>query len=132
MAKAKANLDWLSKAQRQLNKDSAFRKLGSTDLKLGLLIGDDARLITFEAFEISTVEELDSNDLRDADLVINMLPRDWNSYLRKRKTGKAPTLLSIDLNSPVVYAQTPLKRLMLERYNLSIQMFIDRGAKLAA
>ena len=95
MAKAKPNLDWLTKAQRQLNRDSEFRKLGSTDLKLGLLIGDDARLVTFEAFEIADVRDLDPQDVRDADLVINMSPKDWNAYLRKRKAGKAPSIMSV-------------------------------------
>lgn len=132
MAKAKPNLDWLTKAQRQLNRDSEFRKLGSTDLKLGLLIGDDARLVTFEAFEIADVRDLDPQDVRDADLVINMSPKDWNAYLRKRKSGKAPSIMSVDLDTPVIYAQNPLKRLLLERFNLSIQAFLDRGAKLAA
>jgi hypothetical protein len=132
MAKAKANFDWLAKAQQQLNKDPAFRKLGSTDLKLGLLIGDQARLVTFEAFEIADVAELNPDDMRDADLVINMSPKDWNAYLRKRRTGKAPSLMSVDLDDPVVYAQNPLKRILFERYNLSIQALIDRGAQLAA
>ncbi len=132
MAKAKANLDWLTKAQRQLNKDSAFRKLGSTDLKLGLLIGDVAHLVTFEAFEISSIRGMDPNDVRDADLVINMSVRDWNAYLRRRKAGKAASLLSVDVETPVVLAQNPLKRLLFERYNLSIQAFVDRGATLAA
>lgn len=132
MARAKANFDWLSKAQRQLNKDSAFRRLGSTDLKLGLLVGDQARLVTFEAFEIADVTELDPNDMRDADLVVTMPPKEWNAYLRQRKAGRGESLMSVDLDTPVVYAQNPLKRILFERYNLSIQALIDQGAKLAA
>jgi hypothetical protein len=130
--KTKANFAWLSKAQRQLNKDSAFRKLGSTDVKLGFLVGEVAHLVTFEAFEISSIRAMDPNDVRDADLVINMSPRAWNAYLRQRKAGKAPSLMSVDVDTPIVYAQNPLKRLLFERYNLSIQAFVDRGAKLAA
>ena len=132
MARAKANFSWLEAAQRHRNDDSAFRKLGSTDMKLGLVIGDEARLVVFEAFEISQIGDLDPHDVRDVDLVIRMTPRDWNAYLKKRAQGKGPTLLSLDLDSPVVYARNPLKRLLFERFNLSLQMFIDSGARLAA
>ncbi len=132
MARAKANLDWLAKAQKSLNGDPAYRKLGSTDVKLGFEIGEAAKVVTFEAFEITDVADVDAPDLRDADIVIRMSPKDWNAYLRKRKAGKGPTLLSLDLESHVIQAANPLKRLMLERFSTSLQAFIDKGAQLAA
>ena len=132
MAKAKANLDWLSAAQEALNTDSAYRKLGSKDVKLGLSIGDQARLVTFEAFEIASIDEVSAIGLRDADIVLEMSARDWNAYLRKRAKGKGPSLLTLDLDTRVITGRSPLHRLKLERYNLSLQAFIDKGAELAA
>lgn len=132
MAKAKANLDWLSAAQEALNGDFAYRKLGSTDVTLGLSIGDQARLVTFAAFEIASIIEVSAMDLRDADIVLEMSAKDWNAYLRQRAKGKGPSLLTLDLDARVITGRSPLDRLKLERYNLSLQAFIDKGAELAA
>ena len=132
MAKAKANLDWLEQAQAAVNDSPAFRRLGSTDVTLGLAVGDESRLVTFEAFEVAQVSTVGANDLRDADIVIEMSAKDWNAYLRQRGKGKGPSLLTLDLDAGVVKSASPLLRLKLERYNLSLQMFLDTGAALAA
>lgn len=132
MSRARPQLDWLAEARQALNADPAFRKLGSADFRLGLVLGDEARIITFEAFQIGAVDDADPADMRDADIVIRMTPRDWNAYLRKRARGKGETLLSLDLSAHVVDARSPLKRLMLERYNRTIQTLLDRGAALSA
>ena len=70
-------------------------------------------------------------DLRDADLVLTMSPRDWNAYLRSRARGRGPSLLSLDLTERVFEAANPLARTLLPRYNLSLQAFVDTGARLA-
>ena len=134
MPRATPRLDWLDAARHELNADPAFRKLGSTDVRLALAIGDVAKLVSFEAFEIAAVEDLEEADLRDADLVIRMSPKDWNAYLRKRARGAGPSLLTLDLETPggIVGAANPLKKLLFERYNRSLQAFVDRGARLAA
>ena len=132
MAKAKPNLDWLEDAGEALAGDPSFRKLGSTDMVLGLAVGDAARLVRFEAFEIADVRSVAPVELRDADLVIRMSPKDWNAYLRQRKQGKGPSLLTLDLTDGIVDAPNPLARVKFERYNLSLQAFIDTGASLAA
>ena len=46
----------------------------------------------------------------------------------KRDFGLAVIL---DLDQHVVEAANPLKKVMFERYNTSLQAFIDRGAALA-
>jgi hypothetical protein len=130
MAKAKPKLDWLSDARAELNNDEGYRKLGSTDVVLGLSLGDESRLVKFEAFEVGEINE--DVDLRDADLVLAMTPKNWNAYLRLRAQGKGPSLLTLDLDEGVVGSRSPLTRIKFERYNLSIQAFIDAGARLAA
>ena len=131
MARAKPQLGWLDDTRAALGADPAFRKLGSADFKLGLLLGEDARIVTFEAFEITDIAEANPTDLRDADLVLEMAPKDWNAYLRQRAKGKGASVLSLDLEQHVVKPTTPLKRLLLERYNRTIQAFLDRGAALS-
>ena len=130
MARAVPNLDWLPVVQAQLNADSAYRRLGSVDMRLGLAIGTTATIVTFEAFEIAGIDTVAAEDLRDADVIIEMSPRDWNAYLRKRKKGSGPSLLSLDLDTPggVLKSGDPVKRIKFERYNLSLQAFLDAGA----
>lgn len=132
MAKAKANLGWLDEAQSAVNSSAEYRRLGTTDVVLGLAIGDEARLVKFEAFEVADIRAIAANDLRDADIVIEMTAKDWNAYLRQRGKGKGSSLLSMDLDAGIVKSASPLQRLKLERFNLSLQMFIDTGARLAA
>lgn len=131
MTKAKANLDWLPAAQATLNADPAFRKLGSADFKLGLVIGDDARLVVFEAFEIAEVAQANPADMRDADVVVEMPAKDWNAYLRQRGRAKTGSLLSLDVEQRLVRARNPLLRLNLERYNRTLQALLDQGAAMS-
>ena len=126
-----AQLDWLPGAQAALNDDPAFRKLGSTDLVLGLKSGRAVRRVVFEAFEIASVDETDEAALRDCELVIEMSPREWTNYLRRRAKGTGPTLMSLDLDRDIVRASNPLDQLKFDRYHLSLQALVDQGAQLA-
>ena len=105
-----AQLDWLPTAQAALNEDPAFRKLGSTDLVLGLKSGRAVRRVVFEAFEIASVDETDEAALRDCDVVIEMTPREWTNYLRRRAKGTGPSLVSLNLDRDIVHSSNPLGR----------------------
>jgi len=132
MAKASANLAWLDQAAQDVGGSSGYRRLGSADMHVGLAIGEQAYVVRFEAFGISSVNAVTNSDLRDADFVLRMGVKEWNAYLRKRKKGAGPTLLSLDLDERIVEAANPLKKLKFERYNLTLQAFVDHGAGLAA
>ena len=125
-------LDWLEKAQRAVNKDPEFRKLGSADVVVALRAGKVIRLVTFEAFEVSKIEDIEEENLRDAELIIDMPARDWTNYLKRRKKGTGPSLLSLDLDRGIVGAFNPLGRMKFERYSQTLQYFIDQGSKIAA
>ena len=127
-----AQLDWLPGAQAALNEDPAFRKLGSTDLVLGLKSGRAVRRVVFEAFEIASVDETDEAALRDCEVVIEMTPREWTNYLRRRAKGTGPSLVSLNLDRDIVRAANPLDGLKFDRYHLSLQALVDQGARLAA
>ena len=127
-----AQLDWLPTAQAALNEDPAFRKLGSTDLVLGLKSGRAVRRVVFEAFEIASVDETDEAALRDCDLVIEMTPREWTNYLRRRAKGSGPSLVSLNLDRDIVRSSNPLDGLKFDRYHLSLQALVDQGAQSVA
>ena len=127
-----AQLDWLPTAQAALNEDPAFRKLGSTDLVLGLKSGRAVRRVVFEAFEIASVDETDEAALRDCDVVIEMTPREWTNYLRRRAKGTGPSLVSLNLDRDIVHSSNPLDGLKFDRYHLSLQALVDQGAQLVA
>lgn len=127
-----AQLDWLPGAQAALNEDPAFRKLGSTDLVLGLKSGRAVRRVVFEAFEIASVDETDEAALRDCEVVIEMTPREWTNYLRRRAKGTGPSLVSLNLDREIVRAANPLDGLKFDRYHLSLQALVDQGAQLVA
>ncbi len=129
MARATPKLDWLEDARAELNADPGFRALGSTDLVLGLSLGEETRLIRFEAFGIAGIQS--GGDLRDASLVLRMSPKDWNAYLRRRAGGGGPSLLTLDLQEGIFHAADPLGAALLPRYNLTLQAFVDAGARLA-
>ena len=127
-----AQLDWLTGARDALNESPAFRKLGSTDLVLGLKSGRTVRKVVFEAFEIASIQETDESALRDCELIIEMTPREWTNYLRRRAKGSGPSLVSLDLDKNIVRAANPLLKLKFDRYHLSLQALVDQGAELAA
>ena len=127
-----AQLDWVAPAAAALNADAAFRRLGSTDLTLGLQSGRAARVVVFEAFAVGEVEEADAARLRDCDIVLAMTPRQWTDYLRRRAAGGGPSLVALDAGRTIVRAPNPLARLKFERYHLTLQALVDRGAAIAA
>ncbi len=123
-----AQLDWVAPAGVALNADREFRKLGSTDLVLGLKSGKAVRVVVFEAFGVTTVEDATDSALRDCEVVIEMAPREWTNYLQRRARGSGPSLVSLDLDHGIVSAPNPLHRLKFDRYHLSLQALVDRGA----
>ncbi len=127
-----AQLDWLDGARQAVNGDPAYRKLGSADVVIGFKAGRTLRRVTLEAFEIGAIEPIGEDDLRDVELVIEMTPRDWTSYLKRRKKGTGPSLLSLDTDREIVRSRNVLDRMKFERYHLSIQALVDKGAELAA
>ena len=125
-------LDWLEGARQAVSDDPAYRKLGSADVVIGFKAGKTLRKVTLEAFEVGAIEVIGEDDLRDVELVIDMPPRDWTNYLKRRKKGTGPSLLSLDTDRDVVTSRNVLDKMKFERYHLSIQALVDKGAELAA
>jgi hypothetical protein len=128
------SLGLLQKARETVNADREFRRLGTCDARVGIKAGDVAFLVDFEAFECAAVAAIELDALRDADFYLELSSDAWKSYLAGRKAGTAPTLVSLDVATPngIVKGADPLKTLKFERYHLTLQSFLDTGARLAA
>ena len=127
-----AQLDWVEPAGVAVNQDPGFRKLGSTDLVLGLKSGRAVRVVVFEAFEVAGVRVADEAALRDCEVVIEMTPRQWTDYLAHRARGIGSSLVGLDLDHGILRAADPLLRLKFDRHHLSIQALCDAGARIEA
>lgn len=127
-----AALDWMEKARNRVNKDPAYKQLGTADLDVAFKAGKTVRRVTFEAFEVARVEDGDETTLRDVEVVVEMPTRDWTNYLKRRKKGAGPSLNALDLDRGIVSARSPLERLKFDRFNRSVQAFVDQGARYVA
>ena len=124
-----AVFDWLLPARDFVNESPEFRKFGSVDFKLALKSGKHCKLVHFHGFAVGEIRDLDPDmPFAEADLMIDMPTRAWNSYLKKRSVRRGETLQSLDLDKQVISAGNPLNRRLFDRYQLSIQAFVDAGA----
>lgn len=119
----------LKTAQGLVNKDPAFRKLGNIDLKMAIKTGKSIYLIIFKAFSCDSITRISSNELRDADFVIEMSPAMWDRFIAGRQAGNGPTIAQLDYTDKVVKANAR-DTLNFLRYHTSLQAFFDAYASL--
>lgn len=125
-----AVFDWMRDAKTKANSDPAFRALGSADATVCFQSGKHGRRVVFQAFQIESVIEADVDSIKDDDILIAMSTREWNSYLYRRRLGRAPSLLGLDAEKDdVIQTKDIGARLQFERISRSIQAFVDYGAR---
>ena len=125
-----AVFDWMANARTKANKDPAFRSLGSADATVYFQSGKHGRRVEFQSFEVASVSEADVDSIKNEDILITMSTREWNSYLYRRRLGRAPSLLGLDAEKhDVVQTKNTIARLQFERISRSIQAFVDYGAR---
>ena len=131
---APIDLKLLERTRVAVNGDPEFHRLGTSDVRVGLKAGDEAFIVDFVAFECAAVTAIDLDSLRDADFYLELTPAAWRNYLAGRAQGTAPSLVSLDVDAPngIVKGSDPLKVLKFDRYHLTLQSFLDKGAQLAA
>jgi hypothetical protein len=122
---------WLKQAQQTVNGDPAFKKLGTIDTNMALKIGRAAFLVNFAGFSCHDVKKIAAKDLRDADFVIEMNQDLWDRFLAGRRRGDGVTLTELDTTDAVVKSDDPRKKLEFFRYHVSLQAFLDAGARAA-
>lgn len=124
-----AVFDWMQGARRKANKDPAFRALGSADATVCFQSGKHGRRVVFQDFQVNSVAEANVDDIKDGDILIAMSTREWNSYLYRRRLGRAPSLLGLDAEKrDVIQTKDSIARLQFERISRSVQAFVDYGA----
>jgi len=130
------SLEWFETVRELVNKDEAFRRLGTIDARVGVKVGDQLYELTFEAFECTGVREIGESDLRDVDFWLEQSPEEWREMLENIKQhGSADlqhTLNTIDLTIPEGFARSydGYRRDTFYRFNQSLQHFFDLSAKI--
>ena len=80
----------MQRAKRSVNRRSDFRKLGSAEITIDFNIGNTHSTVEFDAFSVGQIREVsDESELRNIGSKVRMTQKQWNFYLRRRKSGKA-------------------------------------------
>lgn len=130
------SLAWFEELRRLVNDDPAYRQIGTVDASMGVKVGDEVVVVTFEAFECSSVRSGNEYDLINVDFFIEMEPDAWRAMLENiRANGGAEagqTLVSLDMLNEISTNATgdQLRADMFFRYNQSLQHFFDLSANL--
>ena len=130
------SLAWFEELRRLVNDDPAYRRIGTVDASMGVKVGDEVFVVTFEAFECSSVRSGNEYDLINVDFFIEMESAAWRAMLENiRANGGAEsgqTLVSLDMLNEISTNATgdQLRADMFFRYNQSLQHFFDLSANL--
>lgn len=122
------SLAWFKMALKNANNDPEFRKLGTCDANVGIKIGKQVYAITFDAFSVSEVTKIESDDLRDLDFYIDMSRAEWDSFLESLNGNDPISLNSLDMDKGIVKSFDELKRISFPRYHLTLQRFFTTAA----
>ena len=118
----------LKHAMKRINEESMLRKLGSCDAVMGIKVASRCYAVTFEAFEVVDVSEIDEDDLLDVDFYIDMKKKDWETFLSTLDTDAPQTLNNLDLEHNIVKSADERRRLAFLQYHLSFQRFFEVAA----
>jgi len=130
------SLAWFEALRRLVNDDPAYRQIGTVDASMGVKVGDAVFLVSFEAFECTSVRSGNEYDLINVDFFIEMESSAWKFMLENIKTnggaGAGQTLVSLDMLNEISNNATgdQLRADMFFRYNQSLQHFFDLSANL--
>ena len=120
----------LKQAQAAINNDPTFRQLGSIDLNLAIRVGNTCFQVVFDGFSCKEINKLEVSELRDMDCVLKFSRDQWVGFIEGCRTGTGPSLIVLDTNEGLTEASSPIKKLLIPRYHLSLQAFFEAYAKL--
>ncbi|HKI73003.1 MAG TPA: hypothetical protein VJ998_00040 [Pseudomonadales bacterium] len=121
-------LSTLKHAMKQINEDSALRKLGSCDAIMGIKVASKCYAVTFTAFEVGDVSEIEQDDLREVDFYIDMKKKDWDTFLASLASDAPQSLNVLDLEQGIVKGADTRRKLAFTQYHLSFQRFFEVAA----
>ena len=132
------SVEWFQQLQESVNADPEFRRLGNVDAVMGVKVGDQVFIITFEAFSCTGVKEGTEYDLIDADFFLEMSPEQWRELVANTRDNSGAdlghTLNTLDLmiDGGICRNATgdQLRADIFFRVNQSLQHFFDASAAL--
>lgn len=125
---------WFNAVREIINQDESYRHLGTCDADVGIEVGDQLYKLTFEAFEVTNVEEIGKSAEDDLDFTLTMPYDAWKEMLQNiKQNGRADlhhTLNTLDLAAPDEFARAKdyYRRDKFYRFNQSFQNFFDASA----
>lgn len=121
-------LKHLKDTMKRVNADPVTRKLGSCDAVMGIKSASKCYAVTFDAFEVTDVREIDQDGLVDVDFYIEMSKKDWTAFLDELAGEQQATLGDLDLERQVVKSRDERHKLTFLQYHLSFQHFFEVAA----
>lgn len=122
------SLSTLKQAMKSANDSTTLRKLGSCDATMGIKAASKCYAVTFDAFDVSDVTEIDDDSLRNVDFYIDMKKKDWDAFLASLATDAPQSLNELDLEQQVIKSVDERRRLKFFQYHLSFQHFFEIAA----
>ncbi len=130
------SLAWFEALQNLVNEDAGYRQFGTVDADMGVKVGEDVYVVTFEAFQCKQVRAGNEYDLINVDFFIEMESDSWRMMLENIKANggaeAGQTLVSLDMIHEISNNATgdQLRADLFFRYNQSLQHFFDLSANL--
>ena len=127
------SIAWFNALKDLVNTDEHYKRIGTCDSEIGIKIPDLEKFykITFEAFGVDDVREVDQAEAENADFWLEMPYARWKDMIENIKAnGKADlhhTLNTIDLEDPEGLARSNdgYRRDAFYRFNQTFQYFFD-------
>jgi len=127
------SVDWFNAVKEIVNNDPNFRRIGTCDAEMGVKIPDLGKYykITFEAFEVGDIAEVDEAVAEDTDFWLEMPYARWKEMIQNIKDNARAdlhhTLNTIDLEDPEGFARSNdgYRRDAFYRFNQTFQYFFD-------
>jgi hypothetical protein len=130
--------DWFNAIGQIVNGEEGYKRIGTCDMTMGIKVPDLQKyyLMTFEAFEVDEVKEVDEKATEDTDFWLELPYATWKEMIQNiKENGRADlhhTLNTIDLEQPDGFARSNdgYRRDAFYRFNQTLQYFFDSSAKI--
>jgi len=129
------SLAWFEALQNLVNEDAGYRQFGTVDADMGVKVGEDVYVVTFEAFQCKQVRAGNEYDLINVDFFIEMESDSWRMMLENIKANggaeAGQTLVSLDMIHEISNNATgdQLRADLFFRYNQTLQFFFNASAR---
>jgi hypothetical protein len=133
------SLEWYQALADLTKDDAGYKKFGRMNAQIAFKCGDSIVAANFDVLNIHELREIDENEMRDVDFVIEMEPAIWREMLDNIKASGHATLdhtlntLDLKLDEPIHRSELGdgFRADMFFRYNPSLQRFFDNSAQLS-